>query len=120
MDETMRRARFQRIRSGFDAGEMGFDQVIGALQLAFHNSFRHPLERHADAIREVESTTLDSIEDLLGDDEFDPTEFNCAACGLPVPQDDAVWVDPAGAATTGDQGRPYHVECCPAQDDESP
>lgn len=40
----------------------------------------------------------------------------CAECRAPIDEEDAVWVNPAsGEATTGDAGKPYHVECAPTQ-----
>lgn len=49
----------------------------------------------------------------------DTQTFLCWECGIPVDEDDAVWVDPfTGEATTGESGAPYHVPCAPAQEGE--
>ena len=45
------------------------------------------------------------------------TEYKCYECGLWVDQDDAVWIDPkTGIATTGDEGKPYHIDCAPEEE----
>ena len=45
-------------------------------------------------------------------------EYRCEACGKRVEEDDAVWIAPlTREATTGEDGRPYHVECAPAQEE---
>jgi hypothetical protein len=42
--------------------------------------------------------------------------YHCECCGNMVHVDDAVWINPNnGQATTGDEGRPYHVHCAPEQ-----
>ena len=42
--------------------------------------------------------------------------YLCDECNKIVHVDDAVWVNPkTGEATTGDEGRPFHVECAPKQ-----
>jgi len=42
--------------------------------------------------------------------------YHCELCGDMVHVDDAVWVNPKnGEATTGDEGKAYHVSCAPAQ-----
>ena len=44
--------------------------------------------------------------------------YRCAACEAEVCADDTVWVDPnTGEATTGDAGKPYHVDCAPSEHD---
>ena len=45
--------------------------------------------------------------------------YVCTACGKDVDADDAVWVNPdTGEATTGDNGKPYHVDCAPPEHDD--
>ena len=54
---------------------------------------------------------------------FDPPDpvYTCYECGAPVDEDDTVWIDPASRqATTGDDGRSYHVECAPGELEEEP
>lgn len=42
--------------------------------------------------------------------------IRCNLCGNVVIEEERVWVDPiTGRATTGDKGRPFHVECAPEE-----
>jgi len=45
------------------------------------------------------------------------TEYRCFECGLWIDQDDVVWIDPkTGRATTGDEGKPFHIDCAPEEE----
>ena len=51
------------------------------------------------------------------DDDASGSTVECHECGKPVELDDSIWVDPnTGEATTGERGRPFHVECAPGED----
>lgn len=44
-------------------------------------------------------------------------EFRCYECKEWVNEEDTVWVNPqTGEATTGEDGKPFHVECAPEQE----
>lgn len=43
----------------------------------------------------------------------------CFECHKGIDEEDVVWIDPStGDATTSDKGKPFHVECAPAQHKE--
>ena len=43
-------------------------------------------------------------------------EYKCAGeCKEWIAEDEVVWVDQEGNATTGDKGQPFCVSCCPPQ-----
>ena len=42
---------------------------------------------------------------------------DCADCGEPIPDEDAVWIGPSGVAAGPPVGEPYHVECAPPEPD---
>ena len=48
--------------------------------------------------------------------ERKPVMLTCYRCENPVPEDDAVFVNPyTGVATTGPLGEPYHTRCAPPE-----
>ena len=43
------------------------------------------------------------------------TEYKCAVCGEWIDEEDTVWLDADGEASTADDAKAYHLDCAPEQ-----